>query len=283
MSAVNVEQIAADALREHLLLAMPAKVAEVNLTRGAVLTAPWAGPFVIPAGATLGIGVVANNATLKNVPLTTGAAQTSAQIAADINATAGLVGTAAVDSAGRWYVTSPTPPSSSADSKVELRGSVATDLNSTFGFEKGGVKVINSALLAPTYGCAFDGWPVTPVFAPRSPVGAYIAFVVGDRKAKPRPGGPRIDQHVVVLDLTILRLDVAEQHRRREAIQSAMRCVRECLLSSDGRTLDGRAMLVEELDGHVSAKPFSFTKDLNPLYDGAVLNLSVKIHARPPA
>lgn len=282
MSAVNVEQIAADALREHLLLAMPAKCAEVNLTRGAVLTAPWAGPFLIPAGATLGIGVVANNATFKNVPLTAGAAQTSAQVAADINAVTGLVGTAAVDDQGRWSVTSPTPPSSSIDSKVELRGTVATDLNATFGFGKGGAKVINSALLAPTYECAFDGWPVTPVFAPRAAVGAYIAFVVGDRTAKPRPGGPRIDQHIIAMDLTILRLDVAEQHRRREAIQSAMRCVRECLLSNDGRTLDARAMLVEEVDGHVSAKPFAFTKDFNPLYDGAVLNLSVKIYARPP-
>ncbi len=282
MSAVNVEQIAADALREHLLLAMPAKVAEVNLTRGAVLTAPWAGPFVVPAGSTLGIGVVAGNATFKNVPLTTGAVQTSAQVAADINAVTGLVGTAAVDDQGRWYVTSPTPPSAAADSKVELRGGTATDLNATFGFSKGGAKVINSALLAPTYECAFDGWPVTPVFAPRSAVGAYVAFVVGDRKAKPREGGPRIDQHIVAMDLTILRLDVAEQHRRREAIQSAMRCVRVCLLSDNGRTLDGRALVVLEVDGHVSAKPFSFTKDLNPLYDGAVLNLSVKIFARPP-
>lgn len=286
-----VEQIAATALRDWLLLQLPAKVAEVNLFRAAVLLCPWAGPFNVPAGSTLGIGVTAGSDTVISVPLTTGAARTSAQIAANINAAAGLVGMAAVDSAGRWYVTSPTPPSASTDSKVILRkANGTTDINNVFGFDQGGERDIRSALLAPPRASAFDGWPITPVFAPRSAKGAYIAFVVGDRRPVPASGGPRRDQYTVAIDLSVLRMDVAEQHRSREAISSAVRCVREVLLQDAGRMLGragaGDVQLVEEVAGGlISSVPLNFNakKDSNPLYDAALLQLSVKIYQRPSA
>ena len=49
MPQVRAEQIAADALRNWLLLKLPAKVTAVNLTRAAVLKATLPGPYTIPS------------------------------------------------------------------------------------------------------------------------------------------------------------------------------------------------------------------------------------------
>jgi len=281
------EQVAAEGLRDFLLLKLPAKCVEVNLSRAAVLRAPWAGPFTIGAGKTLGIGVTATDKTFRTVTLTAGAARTAADVAADINATSGLAGTAVVDGAGRWFVTSPTPPSASTTSKVELRGGLGTDANTVFGFDSVGAKEVRSAILPPFGTNVFDGWPITPVFTGKAPSGSMLAIVIGERKSKPMQGGPRRDEHYVAMDLTLLRTENGGgPSRTREAIQSCVRCVREILLSD--RTLGAEfapktgvtITFTEDTGAFISAKPISFTKDFNPLYDTAVLQLAVRVFAR---
>lgn len=277
----DVEAIATRSLRDYLLLKLPARCTAVNAARAAVLRAPLAGPYTISANKTLGLLVA--DTTFREVTLTAGT-RTATQVAADINATAGLTGYAAVDSLQRWYVTSPTAPSASADSRVWLRGGTATDANTTFGFDAGGYKVGASALLPPYASNVFDGWPVTPVFTTSAAIGARIAIVIGERKGVPL-APIRRDEHTVTTDLTILRMDnTGDAARTREAIGAALQCVREVLLNlADGRTLGGSVQCVEEVDSFVSARPFSFTKDFHPLYDAAILRLRVRVFQRPEA
>src|SRR6185436_3211813 len=97
LMGVLVEQVVCEALREHLLLKLPAKVTEVNALRAPVLKTPIAGPFNISGTKKLRISKTGTDSGHVEVTLTAGAAQTATQVAADINAAVGLAGVASAD------------------------------------------------------------------------------------------------------------------------------------------------------------------------------------------
>ena len=284
MSAGNPEELATTALREWLLLRLPAKVTEVNLLRAAVVRAPWAGPYTIPAGGTLGIGVTIAE-TFVSVALTSGS-RTAAQLATDINAATGLSGVASADSDGRLVLTSPTPPTTSTASTVRVRGNTAADVNSVLGLDSGGVRRVTQALVAPGSEGIHDGWPVVMQFGAQQAIGNVIVALIGDRKTNVSEPGPRGDRAVVTTDLTILLAVGA--HRHPEGIQSAVRCVRELLLSDLGKRLGvavgpGVQGVLERSGTFVRGKPIAFgtRQSPGPLYDAAVMNLDISLFAVP--
>lgn len=279
--SIRPEQLAAEYCREWLLLGMPAKVAEVNALRAAQLKSPWAGPFTITAGMQLRINVTQNSTTFVTASLTSGS-RTAAQLAADINGTAGLSGVASADLEGRLLLTSPSPPTASAPSKVELQSGTA---NTVLGFTKGGNKRITTALIAPGVDDVIDGWPLVSDLVTRGP--GTVVVILGDKVATELPN-PRSDEHLVAMDINVMRIEPQMQiHRNREHIYASLRCVRELMLEGAGRTFGARAdnpiMLVRPNKGRVVAKPLSLgTKDNpNPLFDAAVFNAEVRVFERP--
>jgi len=112
--SVEVEALAARALRRYLLSALPAKVTVMNRARAPVLEAAYAGPYTISGTMNLQIsktGVDSGYVTTGNF---TAGSQSAAQLAATINATAGLVEVASADADGRLLLTG-TPPQPYAD------------------------------------------------------------------------------------------------------------------------------------------------------------------------
>lgn len=287
MSAQPAELVAA-ACREWLLMSLPAKVAEVNLTRAAYLTAPFAGPYAVPAGSTLGIIPTANSSTAIPVTLTTGApTRTAAQLATDINATSGLSGVASADSNGRLKLTSPTPPSgTSVSSKIELRGGVASDINATLGFHKGGEKCVRTPLVTPMHQDVMDGWPLLGVMQSRGK--GVVVVVLGDKQTR-EDVNLRKQQNIVTMDVNVLRQESEQQvDRNREHIYAAARCVFELMLSNSGRRFgrvgDDAIQLVHPSNGRFFAKPLHFAtpdaatgKLVGPFFDGAVFTVQIRV------
>lgn len=284
---VLVEQLVATSLREWLLMQLPAKVAEVNGLRAAVLRAPWAGPYVVPAGRTFGF-TTATGAVFITAVLTSGT-RTATQIAADINTAAGAT-VASEDSAGRLVLTSPLAPTTAAPSLVRLRGGLASDANSLFGWAMGGELELLTALVTPGGKGIADGWPLLNDLMPNAQSGGSpICVVLGDRESRPARPGPRGDEYLVTIDVSVLRIEPAQQvSRNREHIHSALRCVREVLMQDNGRLLGNVAngiQLVLEKSCRVAAKPFTFgdKKSPSPFFDAAVLLLEVRAFERPAA
>lgn len=274
--SVEPEAKAARWCREWLLLKLPAKVAELNLLRAAVIRAPFAGPYVFAAGTK--IGVRNSTGTAVDVTMTTGS-RTTAQCVTEINTALGAT-VCSADSADRLVFTATVPPSAGVDSSIFLQPpATGTGCLSVFGFDAGGVRAVNSALAPPTYNSISDGRPIGP------DTGNGFMVYIDDRHATPVEQSRR-DMHVVGLDLAILRVDKnLSSHRSREHIQACLRAVREVLLTGDGKTLGhaGEVQFIEINDGHVFGAPFSFgtEKDPGPLYDGAELKLQIQIHERP--
>ncbi len=287
MSA-TVELIARSALRDWLLLKLPAKVTEVNATRAATLRAPRAGPYTIPASSTLGLSVTGSDASFTAFNVTAGS-RTTAQMVTEINTAMG--GTpASADVDDRLLITSAVTPSTTVPSAVKLRGTTTTDCNTAFGWDKGGEKEVRTALIAPASRGVMDGWPLVLDFGPQSAIGSPICCVVGDSSSAPVRPDVRRDEYVVTLDLTVMRMEgLGLVHRNREPILQSLRCVREVLLQDAGRQLGrasvGDVMLVTEKAAKVAAKPFSFgnPKSPGPLFDVAVMVLEVRVYERPGA
>lgn len=287
MSAVYPELIATQAIKQWLLLNLKAKVDEVNLQRAAVLTAAYAGPYTIAAGKQLGLNVDAADG-YTTTELTEGS-RTAAQLAADINA--GLdVAIASADDEGRLVITSPTPPIASspdAPSVVKLRGNFGADCNAVFGWDPGGMDVINTALIAPGVRDISDGMPTLGDLCERGP--GTICVVLGDKKTRPVSANSHVEEYFVVFDLTVLRVEpLGNNYRNAEPIYSALRCVREVLLTDDGKQL-GRASVgdvqrARELGPTVvKAMQFRFTEGdkSTPLFDGVTTLIETRLHMRP--
>lgn len=299
MSQVLAEELACRALRDWLLLQLPAKVAAVNLTRAAVLRAPYAGPYVFSAGATLGINQTANSDAFSETAFATGS-QTTAQVVTAINAAMGAVvaSSEAVNADGtltRLVLTSTTPPLSPDASALSLRGGVnGSDANVVFGWDAGGEKVTTTALVAPGSRGVCNGLPLQPDFGPSGQGGGSpIVVIIGDRSSRPVAPVPRRDEYLVSVEMAVLRIEPQQQvHRDREHIHAAVRCVREVLLTDAGRML-GRSgfndvVLVSETRCKIAALPFKFIDNKNapvvsPLFDGAEIMLDIRIFERPGA
>lgn len=292
---VRAEEIAARALRDWLLLSLPAQVTAINLLRAAVIRAPYFGPYTIPAGATLALNQTPNSDTFTAIaPLTTGS-RTAAQVAAEINTAMGAA-VATVESVyvggvekTRLKLTSTTPPlvgTPCTNSTMQIRGGVVdTDCNTAFGWDAGGEKVLSTALIAPGSRGVTDGLPLQPDFGPSAAdQGSPIVVIIGDRSSKPVQPPVRRDEYAVTLDLSILRVEPQQQvHRSREHIHAAVQCVRQAILSDRtlGAHLSG-VMLTTETQCRIAALPFKFkdNKDspvVSPLFDGAAMLVEVKV------
>lgn len=291
------EEIACRALHSWLLSMLPSKVTEVNLTRAAVIRAPYAGPYVFAAGATLGLNQTANSDTFTQTSFSTGS-QTTAQVVTAINAAMGATVAAAeeVYAAGptRLVLTSTAAPLTAAASVLSVRGGVnATDANTVFGWDPGGEKVTTTALVAPGSRGVCNGAPVVPDFGPSGvDGGSPIVIIIGDRASRPIQPAVRRDEYVVSVALDILRVEPQQQvHRDREHIHAAVRCVRELLLTDAGRQLGraglGDVMLVTETQAKISGRPFGYTdregNAISPLFDGCAMLLEIKVFERPGA
>ena len=284
--SVELESLAVRAAREYLLAYLPAKVSALNALRVATLKAAYAGPYVVPMGATLRVTAVSRVAATTLVTLTSGAAVTATTLAADVNAAApaGLV--ASADALGRLVLTSSTVPVDGTPSVVVV-GPDATGANALFGWEAGGEHVGVSALIAPSWRGVTDGWPVTVPDMGRS---FWVLF--GDRSTRPLPNEHRRDEHEVSIE-TVVMLPVANAspHRSREAVSSCLRAVRELLLTTNGRYLgragEGDVVFSTMSKATIPGKPFAFVdsggKSVLPgvLFDFAQFTLTVRVFQRP--
>jgi hypothetical protein len=295
-SGVKPEQRAADALRDWLLKQLPAKVAEVNTYRAAVLKTPTAGPFTVPNGAQLRFSNSARDVSTDasnfiTVNLTAGV-RTATQLAVDFNASLPAPAIATVDDDGRLVLADQLPPVSGgrnsyftvAPDTLGTNGT-STGANVALGFAEGGEVVVRAPLEAPTPSGVLDGEP-SMGFPPE--YAGKMVLVIGDRNGKPVPPENRRDTHLVELELQVLAFRLAgENYRSREHIESALRCVREALTTTRGRYLGreayGDIKEVSLLPGaRIAGVAFRFAEPKgSPLFDAAQLRLTVRVFERP--
>ena len=86
-----------------------------------------------------------------------------------------------------------------------------------------------------------------------------VVVIIGDKTSKELPN-PRRDEHLVTTDVSVMRIEPAQQvHRNREHLYASVRCVRELMLSDAGRQFgraaNGDIMLVRPGACRVVAKP----------------------------
>lgn len=284
-AGLSLDALVVQALREYLLRYLPAKVAQLNALRPAVLKSALVEPFTVPAGAVLRLSASSGEATPTSVTLTAGV-RTSAQVAADITAAAVPGLTASVDEAGRLVLTSDAAPAEGAPSVVvvarDTDGTSATDSNEAFGWAEGGEHVEVPALVAPSWRGVVDGRPLT---APDMEQGFWV--MLGNRTVRPTHPGIRRDTWNVTFAVEVWRPFAANApaHRSREAISSCVRAVRELLEAGDGRYLGrqgaGDVQLVTITDVTINGDPVSFTELPGVLFDFARLTLNVRVFQRP--
>jgi lysophospholipase L1-like esterase len=272
---IQPEALAARALRDYLLRWLPAKVAQLNALRGAVVKSAAVGPLTIASGAL--VLASAREGATTSVTLPTGTV-TAAAIATAINAAAVPGVTASADGEGRLVLTG-AAPTEGVLSCVSVR---AAANNLLFGWPEEGCYDVVPAITAPTFKGVMDGGPATiPDF------GRTFAVVIGDRSAV-EVGGSRADMHAVTLDVSVWVADRASGgHRTRETLQACVRAVRELLDSDDGRTL-GRGTVGDILRVQTAAKlkgtPFQVFDQAKVLVasgEVASLTVTVKTFHRP--
>lgn len=273
---IRPEALAAQALREYLLLALPAKVAALNATRAPVLKAPRAGPYEVPVGAKL---LLRQGALAFPVVLTAGL-RTATQLAVDF-AAAGFGG-ASTDARGRLALTGEAPVAGPARLELasETDAGTVAGVHGLLGFDAGGNRVVRTPLVAPTFRAVFDGWPAQPDF----PGGGMLSVVVGDRRSVPQPNIRR-DMHDVELDVHVLRAESqGAVHASREGIQAALQAVRELVHESrtldESETSDRHIMLTEQLSADVAGRPYQLENVPHLLFDAAQLRLRVRVYER---
>lgn len=275
--SVKGEALAKGALIDWLRWNMPAKVAEVNAARPAVLKASTPGPYTVTGMGLFQISLTARDSGGTQFTSTSGS-RTATQVAASINAN--VAGIASVDADDRLVLTSTTNPTSS-NSGIFLQPA-SNNTYAAFGWDPGGMHVLHPPLVFSGHKAVFDGWPLAPDAG-----GQSMMIIIGDRVGNPVPGGPRRDEHVCGLEVHVWRpITSGEVHRTREAIHAAVQCVRECVISDTGLSLGNQVLLVEEGPCRVRGAAAQVTeggKTVGPLFDTAVLTLKVRVYERPPS
>lgn len=283
--SLRPEALAASALREWLLLSLPAQVATVNAARAAVLKAPVAGPYTIPASAVLNVSIVDRGGADTAISLTSGS-RTAAQIAAEVNAA--VPSLASADDDGRLVLTSTSAPVAGTPSVVAV-GPDTTGANAALGWDVSGEWAIHSALVAPVPKGVCDGLPLQGYFDPSASGAGRILITIGDREAVPTGANIRRDEYDVTLDVGIFRTEPLQQvHQTREAIQAALQCVRDVLFTDTGRALGaggpGGVVVTLERSCRVAGRAFQFRgadgSAVSPIFDAANMKLLVRVFGR---
>jgi len=280
---VAPDALVVQALREYLLRYLPAKVAQINALRPAVLKSALAEPYTVPSGAVLQLSAAGHEAAPTAVPLTAGV-RTSAQLVADVAAVAPEGLTASTDEAGRFTLTATAAPAEGAPSVVvvarDTDGAAATGSNAALGWADGGEHVEVPALVAPSWRGIVDGRPLT---VPDMGQGFWV--LLGNRTVRPTHPGIRRDTWLVSFAVEVWRPFSSHVHRSREAISSCVRAVRELLESGDGRYLGrqgaGDIQLVTVADVAINGNPLSFEETPGVFFDLARFTLNVRVFQRP--
>lgn len=280
---INPEALTARLFREWLLQELPASIATVNAGRAAVLRSPQPGPFVITALAVLKVSITDKAGTTSSCPLTTGAARTTTQVAADINAV--VPGLASVDADDHLLITSTTAPSFTAplttvDSIVAV-GSDDTGANTALGFDVSGEFVLRTALVPPGLAGICDGLPLGNWFDPSQLGLGRVLITIGERTAAPKDDSPRRFEFNASLDVSVFRAEPQQVYSTREPIQAALQAVRAVLHTDMGMSLGPAGLRAGVGYGRigqakVSGQPLTFmrvgqdgAKSMGPLFDAA--------------
>jgi hypothetical protein len=282
-ATVLAEELASTALRDWLLLSMPAAVERVNTERNAVLSAGKPGPYTIPptaADAQFNMGTHKGQAA-PGATVVAGDYTAAELVTAFNNGTPYPDLLAEVDAIGRFSVRT-NAGTVNNPATLYLGPELTAGFNAALGWpaEK---FITKYAIETPALEGVFDGWPVLAELT------RPCVLIIGDREYVPLEPQRR-DEYDVTLDLTIMvAAQQGENHKSREAITGAVRAVRTALFdTAGGRQLgldsgDNMVVRVRQRRGFISGKPFSFNKSFNPLYDVAVLTLVVTTYCRQGA
>lgn len=267
---VRAEGLAWDAFAAYLLRTLPAKVETVNAARAATVTLPRAGPYIVPAGASLALGARAGGEI--RVALTSGS-RTAAQIATELAGVSGI--TASADSLGRLVLTADEAPSEGIDSVLSIAPD-GTGAAEALGLSPGGTQVIRAAIKAPTYDGVAFGVPQRVDFGEGF-------WVIGKRRSTmPRSPNIRDDVRVVALQFEILACEPnARATASPEFSDACVQAVRECLV--EDRSLDGRVHLVREVS--TVADPgvtyvFPTAGGVSPLFTATPMAIEILVFER---
>jgi hypothetical protein len=275
---VRASALAAQALREYLLLSLPAQVAVVNLTRAATLTTPAAGPWTIPAAASLGISLT--GAAAFTVCTLTAGSRSASQLATEINSGFGsVIATALTD--GRLRLTSTTTPTGPDTVSVVALDADATGAALVLGFDPGGECIVRAPLVAPTSKGLCDGEPL--VLEPLAQ--GRMIVVIRDREDVAVQAELRREERLATMELLVY-VPMTRQgwHQSREEIQAACECIIDVISSTSGRQL---ARSAENDVGFVQVKSVKVsgtsweTKKQNFLLDIAKLVVTARVFQRP--
>jgi len=274
---LGYEDIAVQAIREHLLMFLPAKVAELNTLRPAVLKSAYVEPFTFPAATSLKLGINRDGSSPTTCAMTAGT-RTAAQVAFDINSASppGLVAT--FDRDGRVILTASAKPAQDAPSVVCALADT-TGANLILGWSPGGETVLYSALVAPTNAGVMDGWPMA------SPETGQAFWLILDERQSVQIEPLRRYEYLVTIPILCFKPELGMgTHRSREGVSMVVRAVREVLHTLRGRYAGhegfGDVMLVQVTNVFIPGKAFSF-KGENVLYDTASLTITARVFARP--
>lgn len=278
--SVTPESVAASALRDWLLLKLPAKTLALNNARNASITMPFAGPYEFVGGVLERVKFYDGLGDPGTDVIFGLGVQTATATAGDINTV--YPGMASVDAADRLVITAADFPIEGTMSYVAMGPGSVNSALSVFGLDDLVASNTRAFITAPGPKNILDGWPVVPDFT------RGMTVIIGDRLSEPAAQGNRLDINNVTLDLAIMGAERnTSKHRDREHIQSCVRAVREVLQTDEGRQLGrqsyGDVMFVQELSCRISGIPFSFkrTPSPNELFDIASMTLMVRVFERP--
>lgn len=266
-------------MREYLLAKLPAQVTTRNAARAAVLTSATAGPFTIPAAASLAISLDGTNFTA--AALTSGS-RTAAQVAADVNAAVPGIASALTD--GRLKLLSTSTPSAPTTASALHLAADATGANEALGFDPGGEACVRAPLIAPTSKGVCDGLPL--LMEPYAT--GRMVVVLGDRGDVEIDNGTRRNERFATLAMRVyVPMLMQGYHQSREEIQAACECIVDALSTTEGqylgRSADGDVLKVRCKSLKVSGSPWVDKQQANYLCDVADLIFTSLVHQRPAA
>lgn len=284
--SILVTQLVTRIFREYMLAKLPAEVATVNADRAPVLKATVPGPYTISGTKKLSISLTGIDSGYLDTGAFTASSQTAAQLAATINASPGLAGVASADTEGRLLLTGAAPTGAAPTIIAAKDATGAAGTAALFGWENTGERVIRAPLVAPGWKGVANGLPYY------ADMGPGFWLIIGRRMCQPiarSNSTVRTFEYQVGFELGLMYRETnVQSHRDREGIESVVRCVREVLLTADGRQLGrsgtGDIVLVEEKECTVEGTPFAFAGDNAPkgVFDRALMLLSVRAFERAP-
>lgn len=286
VSAVNPEALAVRLFGEYMLANLPARVTAINAARAVTLKSAYMGPFTIPVGGVINIGITRDDTAI-GVGLTNGS-RTAAQIATEVNNALILGGNttvvASADSDGRLVLTG-AAPTSSVVSGVSVRpAGLDVDTNEVFGWSLGGEYAVAAAIVTPSLRHFRDGWGER---MPDGDGGRFYLIVRDEKTTLIQANKHARNEYEVQFPVMILCPEpTGAEVRNRDRIRACVQAVREVLSPAVGRMLgrgaNGDVMICQLIQSGIAESPFRFTgsdkRALGPLFDAAEIVIGLRVH-----